>query len=125
MSEEAVGLYHWTCSHGFAAIGPIGVLRPTPQIAMPGCPLLVWMTDMEVADRQALGLQSEVLLKCDRTEHRYLVTDQSKCVRWADWQLRIRLPRDFLSQFTFGRKPMHWWVSEAPVPVVAYRGSNR
>ncbi|MGH9252915.1 MAG: hypothetical protein ACRD0W_25905 [Acidimicrobiales bacterium] len=99
-------LYHYTCDHGAARIGDSGILQPHLG--------LVWLTDLDVPMREALGLTSHIL-NCDRIVHRYRVTDTASCQRWLTylgrrWQLDLELAD--------GARPAHWWVSEQPVPVV-------
>lgn len=97
-------LYHFTCDHGRAGLEDRGVLRPWSHG-------LVWLTDLDVPLREPLGLTSN-MLSCDRTKHRYRVTDDSHCHWW------IGHPRRDRSIEIDGTRPMHWWVSEEPVPVV-------
>jgi hypothetical protein len=97
-------LYHYTCDDGRRGIGDEGLLRPHSHN-------VVWLTDLDAPIREALGLTS-YHLKCDRTKHRYRATDTSTCVRWVDYEHRSR------SIEIEGTRPMHWWVSPEPVPVV-------
>ena len=97
-------LYHYTCDDGRRAIGDEGLLKPWSHG-------VVWLTDLELPFREPLGLTSYVL-GCDRSQHRYRVTDETTCVPWVKFARRDR------SIEIEGTKPMHWWVSEEPVPVV-------
>jgi len=106
-------LYHYTCRHRAALIGRVGMLFPTRH-PMLGPPALVWLTDMDVPDAQALGLTS-VTLKCDRTEVRYAIERPGDCIRWIDWSEGRHVLRSVRSELSFGHKPAHWWVSEHPV----------
>jgi hypothetical protein len=69
-------LYHYCCSHSLEGIRKDGFLRPWRQVALGDVPL-VWLTDLEVPDRKALGLTSD-LLDCDRLEHRVVVDVEAK-----------------------------------------------
>lgn len=91
-----------------------GWLRPGPSG-------LVWLTDLDQPDRQALGLTS-FILDCDRTEHRFVLPGDSG-ERWVDWCRRVRLPRarrDLL-EMADGAQPLRWWVSERPIPLAGDR----
>lgn len=103
-------LYHYTCDDGHAAIGKVGVLRPGPDG-------LIWLTDMRTPNRDALGLTMHIL-KCDRTRHRYRVTDPSYAVPWIEYRKTLDDPwwRAEL-EFADGARPRHWFVTTAPVPV--------
>lgn len=107
-------LWHYTCDHGRAALGTTGVLLP--NAAAPGLPPLVWATDMPAAnDPEALGLTS-VILDCDRTAHRYAITDPAGFTRWG--RVRSHYPdwaRDAL-ELADGAQPARWWVSPTPAP---------
>jgi hypothetical protein len=86
---------------------------------MPGRPALVWLTDLDTPDADALGLTTSYIA-CDRTEYRYRVTDHAGVITWAEW-VDLQRPRydlTFVSAFTMGRRPRHWWVADVPVPVV-------
>jgi hypothetical protein len=80
----------------------------------PGARPLVWLTDLDVALRDALGLTSQTLT-CDRTRHRYRVIDVDGCAPYIGHPLRSELRA--LEQFD-GVRPKHWWLSMRPVPVV-------
>lgn len=108
-------LYHYTCSHMAPLIGARGLLVPRRQPLLGGWSL-VWLTDLDVADRAALGLTSN-WIDCDRTEVRYRVVTPDDCVPWADWARRGHVERSRISALTFGCQPAHWWVSEQPVKV--------
>ena len=121
-------LYHYTCAHGCQAIGEEGLLQPL-RVLMPReqrvgwepwrLPIadLIWLTDLNVPFREALGLTS-YSLGCDRTTYRYRVTDASLCQPYV--KVRRQLPRQLRIQLESaeGVMPRHWWVSLAPVPVV-------
>lgn len=107
-------LYHYCCSHSLIGIRRDGTLKPNPH---PWLPLpLVWLTDLAEPHRDALGLTS-VTLRCDRTEYRVVVeTDAERWVRFAR-PLGPETREAF--ETTPGALPMHWWVSEVPVPVLS------
>lgn len=78
---------------------------------------LVWLTDLPVADRGALGLTSYIL-KCDRTAFRFTVdADQPGITAWVDWCRAHRITRELRDRYegTYGARPLHWWVSDQPV----------
>jgi hypothetical protein len=113
-----MSLYHYTCDHGHALLGSgSAVLVPgqeqtDKQVPWPG--RLVWLTDLDKPVRDALGLTSHILA-CDRTRHRYRVTNPDRTVRWVT--VARNYPRDEI-EAELGARPMHWWVSPGPVPVV-------
>lgn len=84
-------LWHFTCGHGRDGITDSGMLIVNPFAASTGVPELIWLTDLDVPIRDALGLTSN-LLGCDRTAHRYRVTDTTGCVPWIDWPHRRQHP---------------------------------
>lgn len=102
-------LFHYTCDHWNREITRCGYLKP-------GLDGLVWMTDLEPpAPRLALGLTS-YSLNCDRLQHAFEVEQSPTVQWWIDYrkthpELRV-LELD-------GTLPMHWYVSESPVPVIA------
>ena len=105
-------LYHFTCDHHLAGILNDGQLRPHrhPMLGRS----LVWLTDMAEPDAWALGLTSR-FLSCDRTAHRFRVTDTSTCRRFSTLK---RLPSDVVADLVRFGKPARWWFSTRPVPVV-------
>lgn len=116
-------LFHYTCDHGHKALGsgsctllPLTGQRLTP--APPAGGAFVWLTDLDVPFRAALGLTS-VALRCDRTAHRYRVTGgDATPLRWL--QARRLFPpayRDALERAP-GAMPAHWWVAGEGVPAV-------
>lgn len=115
-------LYHYTCSHGNLAISRDGMVRPLVSIlnnsalTVPTSAHFAWFTDLDVPHREALGLTSNIL-NCDRTEHRFRVTDRSGMARWID--IRRLRPDLWHLEDAPGAMPQHWWVATEPVPVVA------
>lgn len=113
-------LWHYTCEdHGRPGIEPAGLLRPSahPWLPQP----LVWVTDLDVPHREALGLTS-YSLNCDRTAVRYEVHPDvhDLCVPWTRYARHRRLPRGVRERFeeADGAMPAHWWVSEHPLLVL-------
>ena len=112
-------LWHYTCDHGHAVLGAGAVsLVPghrlsaiTPVYWWPS--RFVWLTDMAVPAREPLGLTSHAL-DCDRTAHRYRVTDTADCVKWLIARRPFRHEAHILE--TPGTRPAHWWISGVPVP---------
>lgn len=116
-------LWHYTCAHGDLAIGPRGILLPalwqihevpmglpTDAYALLG---LVWATDMDAPDRQALGLTSATL-SCDRMAHRYAVPAEA----FTPWgRIRHRMSTALVDalELANGAQPAHWWAAEGPV----------
>ena len=109
-------LSHFTCSHGHAAIQRDGLIRPQPQPFLDGVELS-WWTDDPGQTAYALGLQSAVLLSCDRMEFHYLA--DVPAVRWADWKNDWAggslLRMNAISELEFGRQHRCWWVCTEPV----------
>lgn len=118
-------LYHYTCGHRHALIedrllslvdqigdkhGAITTLRPWTSS-------VVWLTDLAHPNRDALGLTS-FYLSCDRTEYRYRVTDETHLVRWVDYRREVPPEICEVLEGAPGARPMHWWISNQPVPVV-------
>lgn len=108
-------LWHFTCAHTAAHLGPRGILRPVWQ------PLLgldlTWATDLAEADAEALGLTA-VLTTCDRTAARYRILDPDAWQPFASWWPGRLDPR-VVSMLTYPpKRPARWWVIEAPAAVV-------
>ena len=113
-------LYHYTCDHSHAQIDGelLSALAQHPhedRFMLSGPHQLVWMTDLAHPNRDALGLTSHILA-CDRTVHRYRVTDPSKVVPWVKVRRAYRWAEELES--ADGARPRHWWVSGVAVPVV-------
>lgn len=116
-------LWHYTCEHSAAKLGASGLLVPALELVpferrdrLPWWGDLVWLTDLAVPIRDALGLSSLGLV-CDRIEHRYRVTDAETCRWWIE--ARKVMPSEWrvpLEQAP-GARPRHWWVSAMWVPV--------
>jgi hypothetical protein len=112
-AATVIDVYHYTCRHAARRIGRRGVLVPTPQPFLGGV-ALVWLTNLDEADREGLGLTSNTIA-CDRTEVRYRVLDASTVQAWRTY--RVRLDRSLVSALELGRRHAAWYVSAAPVPV--------
>jgi hypothetical protein len=119
--------WHFTCDHGRRGIGDTGMLvsastqvDPDRLHRLPAWRRalmdIIWLTDLDVPDRLALGLTSK-MLDCDRTAHRYRATTY-KPIRYVSFRrdLPKRL-RDELEDAS-GALPMHWWMAYTPVSVV-------
>lgn len=110
-------LLHYTCVDAAPKIDADLLLRPWRQPALGDLPL-VWLTDLDPPDRDALGLTSRHLITCDRMAHRFVVADAGTCQPWhrfartlpasMRWQVETAAP---------GLRPIHWWVSLRPVSV--------
>lgn len=115
-------LYHYTCDHGHAALGPQATLRPAIEMIgpfrdAPWTAQFVWLTDLDRPHRLGLGLTSEIL-NCDRTSHRYRVVDDELCTSWVRYAERLDPSTRAQIEDVDGAMPKHWWVSPYPVPVV-------
>lgn len=102
-------LYHYTCDHAAPLILADGVLQPHPIEG------LVWLTDLNPAPRIALGLTS-FSLKCDRMAHVFTVAASDDIQWWMDYRRTHPELRD--KESCDGVMPMHWFVSEKPVPLL-------
>lgn len=120
MGGGGMSLYHYTCvDHGRAGIGDEGLIVPAAHLTdrdLPWMSHLVWLTDLPVPQREALGLTSR-FARCDRTAHRYRVTG-GDVVAW--WRFARAIPREVREQLegAEGARPVHWFVSAEPVPAV-------
>ena len=117
--------YHYTCAHGAKGILKVGQVRPLSgwwqMLAVAGArigtaPNVVWLTDMEEPDAQALGLTS-VMLDCDRTEFRFEVTGP-RIRPWGEWADENGVNPRCRQMLEEGRDPSHWFVSTLPVRAV-------
>lgn len=107
-------LFHFTCEHGFRALGRRG--RLCSQMAHPllGCDV-VWLTTEALPDRESSGLTMDTIA-CDRMKYRYIVTDTSACRPWLDSPERAAAPRRHVRDLESYGDPEHWWVASEPVP---------
>lgn len=119
-------LFHYTCrEHGEPGIRRDEKLLPYRQFLLGRT--LVWLTDMETPHAWGLGLTNH-LLCCDRTQVRVTVeplVHKDRCGIHPWWYYRRAIQpalRDALEQ---NGMPMHWWVSELPVPITAITPAAR
>lgn len=125
-------LWHYTCDHGRAGIGDVGVLRSSADLSAKSAAVAArdpamrdllswcWLTDLDTPMRDALGLTSH-LSKCDRTAHRYQVLDgRAGIIRWTEARRYFDAElRDELESAP-GAMPMHWFVAPSGVVRVVY-----
>lgn len=116
-------LYHYTCNHRLNGVIADRALMPNPHpwIGIP----LVWLTDLDVPDRAALGLTAEHLRACDRTENRVAVSPIATMRPWIDWARDhgvTSLVRDMIEGG--GARPRHWWVSPVAVEALTFERSR-
>jgi hypothetical protein len=115
-------LFHYTCAHCRPKIVEDGVIRP-------GVDGLVWLTDLPIANRDALGLTRNYIT-CDRTEFRFDV-DATDGIRWWPDFRRGHAERQWREWARWLEsapdvRPAHWYVSPLPVkgvPSCIERGS--
>jgi hypothetical protein len=117
-------LWHYTCLHGHHKLASGGLLMPGVDLMNPAVrgqagptSRYVWMTDLSVPVRDALGLTMEHI-RCDRTAHRYRVTQRGIAIRWSDLRRSFDPEWRELLEASPGARPMHWWVAQEPVPCV-------
>lgn len=101
-------LYHYTCDDAYPLILSDDVLLPGPDG-------LVWLTDIAPpAPRLALGLTS-YSLSCDRLAHVFEIEPTTYTQWWMEYRQRHR--ELWEKETSTGVMPMHWWVSEQPLPI--------
>lgn len=116
-------LYHYTCEHAHGEISKSGLLLPLRELVGPRradqMPLsgLIWLTDLSVPMRDALGLTMQ-MVGCDRSAYRYRVTDDRGVVPWLYVRRDYPLAWSSWLEQTPGARPAHWYVAAGPVPVV-------
>jgi hypothetical protein len=118
-------LYHYTCIHGWNALGDSGevlpLIRLDPKAAAriprryTDLARISWFTDLDYPYRPELGLTSRTVA-CDRTGFRYRAVSTFGIVPWLHSHWRAGWLRQ-LDQAD-GVLPRHWFVSAQPVPVV-------
>lgn len=106
--------YHYTCDHRHRLIGSTIVPGDTLGRYDDSPHIYAWFTDLSRPNRDALGLTSTILT-CDRTAHRYRVTDTRDLIHWT--HVRRNHPWAAELESAPGARPMHWWVARHPVPV--------
>lgn len=125
--SDGLPLWHYTCDHAHLRIGAQGTLFPARMLMAadvdPAWPAhtwqahLVWATDMERPNRDALGLTMRAV-RCDRTTHRYRIDEHLQW--WPKFRRRLlalHLDDDVDAlESTPGARPAHWYVSPIPVP---------
>jgi hypothetical protein len=129
-SETLPVLWHHTCEHAQREIGAEGNLMSVFDLEGKRAKALtvnsqmmrlwlsfIWLTDLAVPDREGLGLTMHAI-GCDRTRHRYRVTDPSTCEPWGHYRMRLSPGMRDLLELADGAMPARWWVSTDPVPVV-------
>jgi hypothetical protein len=114
--------YHYTCEHGRNRIGLQGTLKPHAQPLLNSA-ALVWLTDLDHPDIDALGLTSDTLL-CDRTEYGYKAIKPDGIVPWAEWADAHRIDKTRRAALEQGFAPDRWFVCEQPVRVNLVRGKT-
>jgi hypothetical protein len=108
--EVPKALYHYTClDHGHPGIYGSGLIKP-------GNDTLVWLTDLDLPMRDAVGL-TRVSTGCDRGAARYRVeTAGLPIVPWLEFRKGVPWHLiEFLESFP-GVMPRHWFVSARPTP---------
>jgi hypothetical protein len=105
-------LFHYTCAHGRQRIGRRGYL-------LPGLDGFLWMTDLDVPVREALGLTSK-LLDCDRTQFRYAasVDEGGGVIPYLDYRHLLDPVRREGIEAAPGVLIRHWFVAARPVYAV-------
>ena len=120
-------LYHFTCACSVKRINQQGgVLRPIVPWAtldkalgrdgptgLAGAPTVLWLTDMDVPNVQALGLSS-TMLRCDRTEYRYVVETGPRdpvMPWWLYAKVLYQASPRWLSWMQHERDPKRWYVA--------------
>ncbi|MGW5741549.1 hypothetical protein [Amycolatopsis sp. NPDC003861] len=106
--------YHYTCEHRARGIEQSGVLRLNRHPLLGA--RLVWLTDLAMPDRWALGLTSN-WITCDRTLIRVSVQSTATIVSWRGWALVHKVPRALIDVLEENTRPERWWVSEAPLRI--------
>lgn len=100
-------LWHYTCDHHLLDILKAGRLSPR------GSRGLVWLTDLDLPQREGLGLTS-LMLDCDRTRNRLRVADTEGVMWWMDYRRHVDPVWRESLEGAPGVMPMHWWVSTSP-----------
>lgn len=109
-------LYHYTCiDHGYPGISRDRLIIPRlhPFLRTK----LVWLTDLDIPDRHALGLTAG-WIPCDRTAVRVDVETTRDVIRWGAWAHHAQPSRALRNAFEADALPAHWWVSALPVDVL-------
>lgn len=104
-----MSLYHYTCRHSLAKMKPDPYGYVTLQPLSPGG--LLWLTDLDVPIRDALGL-TNYIIDCDRAEYKLELLDLTTVQRWVD--VRRQHSDLWTLERSPGAMPMHWFVSTSP-----------
>lgn len=110
--KKPATLYHYTCRCSWNKIRQDQTLIPNkhPWLAEP----LIWLTDLQKVNRDALGLTS-MMLACDRGEIRIPVS-LDYAVPWMAYanaaQVQVYVRRLFNGAPSL---PRRWWVSMSPI----------
>jgi len=117
-------LYHYTCAHSVKGIRRAMKLDPNEHPLLASLKL-VWLTDLEAPNVEALGLTSHIL-RCRRTEYRAVVDADESIEHWPTFIRALRrvgsepLLRGIRElESTPDVLPMHWWVSFWPAKVTS------
>ena len=103
-------LYHFTCDHGREGIGARGELTPQGDHPFLGC-RVIWLTSDPWPDRDAAGLTSD-LVRCDRMEFRYVVSDLDRCRPWIGSPEREGTDPDVVADLERYGRPETWWLTD-------------
>lgn len=125
-TSSPTAYFHYTCDHAAPLIRDDGLVIPGHKIQRDGAypvggvntipwAAYAWFTDLAVPIRDALGLTQE-LIRCDRTEYRFRAIEGARLIRWVD--IRRNYPWSQFLEAAPGARPMHWFVSVDPVPVI-------
>jgi hypothetical protein len=110
-----MSLFHYTCDHAYPTIMLDREIRPNPHVE----PSLVWLTDLAMPIRDALGLTS-TYISCDRTAHRIEITEPPQTIfPWYLWRRAHPQHRHiaYVWENAEGARPAHWYVSEQAIPI--------
>lgn len=113
MNDNVERLFHFTCEHGWSALGKRGRLRSQMAHPLLGCDV-VWLTTEGAPDREATGLSMHTI-SCDRMRYRYIVTDIAACRPWLTSPERAVAPRLHVQDLESFGDPEHWWITDRPV----------
>lgn len=122
-----ITLWHYTCAHGRAEIGRVGLLKPPERLQaghgrrlpthLKWMSYAVWATDLDRPDPDALGLTSWTL-GCDRTEFRYRILTPDAVMPWREYAEHLPAEAVTALETAPGAQPDRWWVGSGhSVPV--------
>jgi len=107
-----VTLYHFTCDHGFNALGEEGMLCAPVTHPFLGCSV-VWLTTQAQPDRESTGL-GMTYTSCDRMKYCYEVSEPEKCRPWLGSLERFKSPLGAVEDLERYGDPEHWWITAEP-----------